>query len=73
MTSISDLELQELDGHCLKKVEMKALRCFRELRLKKLQNTQAEDQFYIEYENFRRISGTMDYRDFLAQNYRISI
>ncbi|MFT7084509.1 MAG: hypothetical protein ACJAV5_000215 [Vicingaceae bacterium] len=73
MTSISDLELQELDGDYLKKGEMKALRCFRELRLKKLQNTAAEEQFFIEYENLRRISGTMDYRDFLAQNCRLSI
>tara|TARA_R110002111_G_scaffold42896_1_gene78835 strand:- start:621 stop:842 length:222 start_codon:yes stop_codon:yes gene_type:complete len=73
MTSISDLELQELDGFNLKKSEMKALRCFRELRLKKLQNTAAEDQFYVEYENLRRISGTTDYRDFLAKNCRLSI
>ena len=56
MTSISDLEIQELDGYPLKRSEMKALRSFRELRLKKLQNTVAEDQFYIEYENLRKIS-----------------
>lgn len=67
MTSISDLEIQELDGHPLKKMEMQALRKFRELRLKKLQNTIAEDQFYTEYENLRKISGTVDYRDFLTQ------
>tara|TARA_B110000503_G_scaffold129027_1_gene200795 strand:+ start:641 stop:862 length:222 start_codon:yes stop_codon:yes gene_type:complete len=73
MTSISDLELQELDGYCLKKGEMKALRRFRELRLRKLQNTVAEEQFFIEYETLRRIIGTIDYRDFLARNCRLSI
>ena len=73
MTSISDLEIKELDGYPLKRSEMKALRSFRELRLKKLQNTVAEDQFYIEYENLRKISGTMDYRDFLAKGCNLSI
>ncbi len=52
---------------------MKPLRCFRELRLKKIQNIAAEDQFYVEYESLRRISGTADYRDFLAQNCTLSI
>ena len=73
MTSISNLEIQELDGYPLKRIEMKALRSFRELRLRKLQNTVAEDQFYIEYENLRVISGATDYRDFLAQNYSLNI
>lgn len=73
MKSLTDLELQELDGQILKKIEMKALYCFRKLRLQKLQNTNAEDQFHIEYENLRKVSGTTDYRDFLVQNCSLSI
>lgn len=73
MTSLSDLELQELDGHVLKKIEMKALYCFRKLRLQKLQNTNTEDLFHIEYETLRIESATTDYRDFLVQNCRLSI
>lgn len=68
MTSLSDLELQELDGYSLKKNEMKALQCFRQVRLKKLQNIFVEDQYHIEYENLRLVSATMDYREFLTQN-----
>lgn len=73
MISLSDLEIQELDGHRLKKTEIKALRCFRQVRLQKLQNTEEEDEFHNKYEYFRMVSATTDYREFLTQHCNTNI
>ena len=73
MVSLSDLEIQELDGQRLKKIEMKALRCFRQLRLKKLQKTEQEEEYHNEFEHFRMVSATTDYREFLTQHCTTNI
>ena len=52
---------------------MKALHCFRQVRLQKLQNTEEEDEFHNKYEYFRMVSATTDYREFLTQHCNTNI
>lgn len=64
--SINDLEIKELDGNTLDKIQMDALRCFRQLRLSRLRKLENEDNlFHSQYEYFRRLSNFVDYKDFL--------
>jgi len=69
MTTLADLELRDLDGLELSALETKALECFRKLRLKKLKKKKHQESlFHQSYEMFRRLSNTLDYNDFLADN-----
>ena len=73
MISLSDLEIQELEGQILKKKQMKALLCFRQLRLQKLQNTREKNEYTINSNSFDFLGATTDYREFLTQNCGTSI
>jgi len=70
LETISDLEEKEFDGISLNMLELKALRLFRELRLKTLSiQTKKESQFHNKYEYFRALSNTIDYKEFVNKKF----
>ncbi|MBL4710616.1 MAG: hypothetical protein JKY48_19490 [Flavobacteriales bacterium] len=67
--TLSDLELEELDGEILSREELKALRLFRQLRLSKLKKQQGqESEFNSQFEYFRTLSNFIDYKEFLDKS-----
>ena len=71
--TLSDLEIKEFDGIQLSDQEHVALQKFRELRLRKLMKKVGnEPKFHCNFEFFRTISNTLDYREWQSNNYSLT-